>query len=187
MSPENDNDIKVFHPSGRKSDAADVLRAAQELNAQRANGNLVKARQLGAEISRLSVSDAVTADGTKVIANPDSLPSNVLYQARVLMLFAAQLMLHSLLPQSLSSEAVNSMYDSLSKGFYDNIMEGTSFSFYYLAVRKSFNVEENIGKSFAMLCGNENSSKYAEMGRGLYAFAEKTVETLIKNTAFAEN
>lgn len=184
MLPENDKDIKVFHPSGRKSDTADVLRAAQELNAQRANGNLARARQLGVEISRFSVSEVLAPDGTKVITNSDTVPSNVLYQARVLMLFAAQLTLHALLSQSLSSEAVNSMYDNLSEGFYDNIMEGTSFSFYYLAVRKSFNIEENIGKSFAMLCGDEDSEEFAEMGKKIYVFSEKAVESLVEKAGF---
>ncbi len=187
MLPENDKDIKVFHPSTRKSEALDVLKAAQELDAQRANGNLARARQLGAAISSLTPSRARELVGEDtVIADPEKLPSNVIYQARVLLLFAAQLTLHSLLPTTLSSEAVNSMYDHLSEGFYDNIMDGTSFSFYYLAVRKSFNVEENIGKSFAMLCGDEDSDEYAEMGRKIYSFSEKAVGSLVKNAGFEE-
>ena len=52
------------------------------------------------------------------------------------------------------------MYDDLSEGFYDNVMEGASFSIYYLAVRKAFNISANIGKGFAMLCGDEDSDEY---------------------------
>lgn len=180
MFPEDDKDIKVFHPSERRSEAVDVLKAAQELNAQRANGNLTKARRLGTEISSLTPDD-IKAFGT---TQAEKIPSNVLYQSRVLMLFAAQLTLHTLLPQSLSSEAVNSMYDHLSEGFYDNVMEGTSFSFYYLAVRKSFNIEENIGKSFAMLCGDEDSDEYAEIGRRIYSLSKNAVKSLVEKAEF---
>lgn len=53
----------------------------------------------------------------------------MLYQARVLMLFTAQLTLHRLLPPVISNEAVNAMYDDLSEGFYDNVMEALRFQY----------------------------------------------------------
>lgn len=40
-----------------------------------------------------------------------------------------------------------------------------SFSIYYLAVRKGFNISENIGRGFAMLCGDEDSADYAKSAR----------------------
>ena len=51
MRPEEDKDIKVFHPSNEKKEQAeestdlsqDILHAVQELDAQRSNGNLRRA------------------------------------------------------------------------------------------------------------------------------------------------
>lgn len=177
MRPENDNDIKVFHPSNEKKEHAeesadlsqDILLAVQELDAQRSNGNLRRAQKLGKKLAQITPENAARLGGIDIEAkadiDPQELPSNVLYQARVLMLFTAQLTLHRLLPPTLSNEAVNSMYDNLSEGFYDNVMEGASFSIYYLAVRKGFNISENIGRGFAMLCGDEDSADYAKSAR----------------------
>ena len=116
--------------------------------------------------------------------DPQELPSNVLYQARVLMLFTAQLTLHRLLPPVISNEAVNAMYDDLSEGFYDNVMEGASFSIYYLAVRKTFNISANIGKGFAMLCGDEDSDEYAKIGTLVYNLSDEYVTKRVNEAGF---
>ena len=106
----------------------------QELDAQRSNGNLRRARKLGRSLAQFTPENAAKLGGIDIKAkggvDPQELPSNVLYQARVLMLFTAQLTLHRLLPPVISNEAVNAMYDDLSEGFYDNVMEGASFSIY---------------------------------------------------------
>ena len=190
MRPEDDRDIKVFRPSEvKKTDReSDVLSAAQELDSQRANGNLARARRLGEKLAQFTPENAAKLGGIDIIGNggtdPNDLPSNVLYQARVLMLFTAQLTLHRLLAPVLSAEAVNTMYDHLTEGFYDNVMEGTSFSFYYLAVRKGFNIEANIGRSFAMLCGDEDGSEYADTGTLIYTLSEKYVTELVDKAGF---
>lgn len=136
MRPEEDKDIKVFHPSNEKKEQAeestdlsqDILHAVQELDAQRSNGNLRRARKLGRSLAQFTPENAAKLGGIDIKAkggvDPQELPSNVLYQARVLMLFTAQLTLHRLLPPVISNEAVNAMYDDLSEGFYDNVMEG---------------------------------------------------------------
>ena len=108
----------------------------------------------------------------------------MLYQARVLMLFTAQLTLHRLLPPVISNEAVNAMYDDLSEGFYDNVMEGASFSIYYLAVRKAFNISANIGKGFAMLCGDEDSDEYAKIGMLVYNLSDEYVTRRVNEAGF---
>ena len=182
MRPEEDKDIKVFHPSNEKKEQAeesadlsqDILQAVQELDAQRSNGNLRRARKLGRSL------DIKAKGGT----DPQELPSNVLYQARVLMLFTAQLTLHRLLPPVISNEAVNAMYDDLSEGFYDNVMEGASFSIYYLAVRKAFNISVNIGKGFAMLCGDEDSDEYAKIGMLVYNLSDEYVTRRVNEAGF---
>lgn len=196
MRPENDNDIKVFHPSNEKKEHAeesadlsqDILLAVQELDEQRSNGNLRRAQKLGKKLAQITPENAARLGGIDIKAkadiDPQELPSNVLYQARVLMLFTAQLTLHRLLPPTLSNEAVNSMYDNLSEGFYDNVMEGASFSIYYLAVRKGFNISENIGRGFAMLCGDEDSADYAKIGTLVYMLSDEYVARRVKESGF---
>ena len=125
MRPEEDKDIKVFHPSNEKKEQADesadlsqdILQAVQELDAQRSNGNLRRARKLGRSLAQFTPENAAKLGGIDIKAkggvDPQELPSNVLYQARVLMLFTAQLTLHRLLPPVISNEAVNAMCDAL--------------------------------------------------------------------------
>ena len=188
MRPEEDKDIKVFHPSNEKKEQADesadlsqdILQAVQELDAQRSNGNLRRARKLGRSLAQFTPENAAKLGGI----DPQELPSNVLYQARVLMLFTAQLTLHRLLPPVISNEAVNAMYDDLSEGFYDNVMEGASFSIYYLAVRKAFNISANIGKGFAMLCGDEDSDEYAKIGTLVYNLSDEYVTRRVNEAGF---
>ncbi|HCJ93205.1 MAG TPA: hypothetical protein DHV92_07805 [Ruminococcaceae bacterium] len=196
MRPEEDKDIKVFHPSNEKKEQAeestdlsqDILHAVQELDAQRSNGNLRRARKLGRSLAQFTPENAAKLGGIDIKAkggvDPQELPSNVLYQARVLMLFTAQLTLHRLLPPVISNEAVNAMYDDLSEGFYDNVMEGASFSIYYLAVRKAFNISANIGKGFAMLCGDEDSDEYAKIGMLVYNLSDEYVTRRVNEAGF---
>lgn len=196
MRPEEDKDIKVFHPSNEKKEQAeesadlsqDILQAVQELDAQLSNGNLRRARKLGRSLAQFTPENAAKLGGIDIKAkggvDPQELPSNVLYQARVLMLFTAQLTLHRLLPPVISNEAVNAMYDDLSEGFYDNVMEGASFSIYYLAVRKAFNISANIGKGFAMLCGDEDSDEYAKIGMLIYNLSDEYVTKRVNEAGF---
>ena len=182
MRPEEDKDIKVFHPSNEKKEQAeestdlsqDILHAVQELDAQRSNGNLRRARKLGRSLAQFTPENAAKLGGIDIKAkggvDPQELPSNVLYQARVLMLFTAQLTLHRLLPPVISNEAVNAMY--------------ASFSIYYLAVRKAFNISANIGKGFAMLCGDEDSDEYTKIGTLVYNLSDEYVTRRVNEAGF---
>lgn len=189
-----DEDIKVFYPSGdkEKNSEKDVLSIAHALDVQRSNGNLALAKKLGKQLSSVTPENAGEFDGIDLEAEGldtdiTALNSGTLYQCRVLMLFTAQITLHSVLPPIISSEAVNSMYDSLrenSEPFYDNVMDGTSFSFYYLAIRKGFNIDENIGRNFAMLCGDEDDDELSTLGRKIFTATGKYVKSLIKSFDF---
>ncbi len=91
------------------------------------------------------------------------------------MLFTAQLTLHRLLPPVISNEAVNAMYDDLSEGFYDNVMEGASFS---ILSRRQKGVQyqrKYPEKGFAMLCGDEDSDEYAKIGMLVYNLSDEYV------------
>lgn len=76
MRPENDNDIKVFHPSNEKKEHAeesadlsqDILLAVQELDAQRSNGNLRRAQKLGKKLAQITPENAARLGGINIKA-----------------------------------------------------------------------------------------------------------------------
>ena len=90
MRPEEDKDIKVFHPSNEKKEQAeesadlsqDILQAVQELDAQRSNGNLRRARKLGRSLAQFTPENAAKLGGIDIKAkggtDPQELPSNCL-------------------------------------------------------------------------------------------------------------
>ena len=192
MPYNEDRDVKVFYPSAEKkrNSEKDILEIAEILDNQRSNGNLLLARKLGEHLAAIKPENAGELDGIdleKAGIDVDKLESNVLYQIRVLMTFAAQITLHSVLPSVLSSEAVNIMYNKMrdkSEAFYDNLTDGTSFSFYYLAIRKGINIEENIGKNFAMLCGDEDEEELINLGKTVYTLSNNYIKELVKSYNF---
>lgn len=76
MRPEEDKDIKVFHPSNEKKEQAeestdlsqDILHAVQELDAQRSNGNLRRARKLGRSLAQFTPENAAKLGGIDIKA-----------------------------------------------------------------------------------------------------------------------
>ena len=192
MPYNEDRDVKVFYPSGdkKRNSEKDILEIAEILDNQRSNGNLLLARKLGEHLAAIKPENAGELDGIDLEEEGidiDKLASEVLYEVRVLMIFSAQITLHSALPSVLSTEAVNIMYNKMrdeSEAFYDNVMDGTSFSFYYLAIRKGINVEENIGKNFAMLCGDEDEEDFIALGKKVYTLTNGYIRELVKSYNF---
>ena len=55
---------------------------------------------------------------------------------------------------------------------------------YYLAVRKAFNISANIGKGFAMLCGDEDSDEYTKIGTLVYNLSDEYVTKRVNEAGF---
>lgn len=179
----NDEDIKIFHPKKNDSSGADLASLALLMDSYRSNGNMEKAVALGERLAQTTPENLCAADAAK-------LTTNEVRQLRALIVFAAQIFLHKYLPHPmLSSQAVNSMYGKLSEtsqGFFANISDGSSFTFYYLSVRKNKNIEENIGKNFAMLCDKDNDDYLVSLGGKVYSMTEALVCELIDEAKFVE-
>ena len=83
MRPEEDKDIKVFHPSNEKKEQAeestdlsqDILHAVQELDAQRSNGNLRRARKLGRSLAQFTPENAAKLGGIDIKGKRRSRPA----------------------------------------------------------------------------------------------------------------
>ena len=182
MKP-NDDDIKIFHPKKTESAGADLAELALLVDFYRSNGNTLKATELGDRLADLAPETFCPEDAAK-------LSTNEVRQLRALMLFAAQIALHKYLPHPmLSSQAINSMYSRLSEtaaGFFSNISDGSSFTFYYLTVRKNKNIIENIGRNYAMLCDKDEDEYLVSLGGRVFSQVDVYICDLIEKAEFAE-
>ena len=179
----NDDDIKIFHPEKKEGAGADLAELALLMDVYRSNGNMSKATQLGKTLATLSPENLFPEDAAK-------LDTNELRQLRTLMIFSIQIALHKYLPhQMLSSQAVNAMYEEISEtmpGLFANISDGSSFTFYYLSVRKNRNVEESIGKNYAMLCERDEDEYYISLGSRVFSQTDIKVCDMIEELEFEE-
>ncbi len=179
----NDEDIKIFHPAKKDAQGNDLAELALLMDTYRSNGNMEKAGALGKKLAGVTPESICPEDAAK-------LKTNEVRQLRALIVFAAQIFLHQYLPHTmLSSQAVNAMYSELSEnsqGFFANISDGSSFTFYYLSVRKNRNVEENIGKNYAMLCDRDDEEYLISLGGRVFSMTETLVCNLIEEFEFKE-
>ena len=177
----NDDDIKIFRPKKKEVAGSDLTSLAGIMDKHRANGNSSKAGILGERLGDLTPEEMCPEDAAKLM-------NNELLQLRSLMVFTAQISLHKYLPHTiLSTQAVNAMYSKLeqtSPGFFANISDGSSFSFYYLTVRKNDNIEEEIGKNFAMLCDKDDDPYLTALGTRIFRETEQKVISLIESFEF---
>ena len=131
MNKNEDNDIKIFGAENPRADT-DVADVLENMNKNRQNGNFEKARQLGIWLAGEVMNDF--AFENKVLSSAD----NDL-RGRALMLFSAEAALNYYLPSAeLSSVAVNLLNEKLIRSdskLYDDVMESSDFSFYYVNVR----------------------------------------------------
>lgn len=182
MQVEDDRDMKIagddFEPVERP-DAREGDDEAALLEQEKENGNLSRARRLGAimadEVSSVE-GDSRTAD------------SALLTQRRILLAFAVEVGLDALLPNSLDAQTAQTVfYNTLrttAPQFYDDLQASGAFSFYYLCVRDGRRVEEKVGETFASLCGRAGDAAYARMGRELYQRFADQVRQLVDALEF---
>ena len=183
MCPGDDRDIKIF--TGSKDLLPDDPESlAQDIEHQRANGNMDRAKRLGERMSALNPD----SEDIKELTGYKALPLSVLYQMRILMIFTAMTTIDISLPVNiLSSAATTEMTNRLletSKNFYDNISDGAAFTFYYLILRKGVDVPHNIGIQFASLCGKEDDEYYVNLGESIYNTVYEDINRTIGELGF---
>lgn len=168
----NDNDMKIFGHSALSElgplDSETVSSIMQQVEREKQNGNLGKARRMGARLAEdIAAIDHATPPANGAAENPA-----LLTQRRILLVFAAEVGLDAFLPNNLTAqEAQNILYNNLhlaAPAFYDELQDSGAFSFYYLCVRDGRQVERCIGETFARLCGMADSESYIRMGIDAY-------------------
>lgn len=193
MNTFDDSDMKIFGVKEEpdSTDGAEVQALAEEMKRQRLNGNSERAKQLGIRMAALAPdsADADILDLSRLLGDPLPAP-DIMCQIRILLIFIAESCLHLYTPTPLlATTAANALYDKLIEddpGFYDTISNGAAFSFYYLALRHSGKADENIGATFAMLCGAEEDQALADLGARVYQYVTRKIRGLIGEIQFAE-
>ena len=187
-----DNDIKIY-TKGADISSANLSTVFEAINLHRGNGNLEKAKLLGQRLSTItpeSEKNGLSIDFKNILPQR-FLSQDIMYQIKVLLIFAAESLLQVEIPvPQLATTAINALYDSLretSPGFFKNISDGAAFTFYYLAMKKGGNITENIGKAFSMLCSvSKNNDGCIAAGETVGNIAVDLVEKEIKNAGFVD-
>jgi hypothetical protein len=190
----SENDVKIYVSKKEMNKSASEFSGNFDaVMRHRANGNIDKARRLGAALATM----APTSDGDGIFVNlrdhlsPKFFVQDILYQIRVLLVFACETILQMELPtELLSTTAIASMYDAMEKdmpGFYNNIANGAAFTFYYLAIQKGGDISENIGEAFAMLCAVKNKDSFVLAGKTVWNIAVDIIDKEIQKADITES
>ncbi len=188
MTSFDDSDMKIvtgdFDPQPDQAEESTEA-TTRLLEQEKKNGNLSKARRLGARMAE----EVASIEGYTTAANGAAENSSLLTQRRILLAFAVEVGLDAFLPNNLVAQtAQNVFYDTLhitAPEFYDDLQESGAFSFYYLCVREGRQVEKRVGETFASLCGMKGSESYARMGQELYTRFIGRVKRLTGGEQFA--
>ena len=177
-----DRDIKIY-VKGENSESNDFVRISDGIDRNKRNGNSDKAKQLGIRLAK------VKPDSAELEAFCRNMPAAELYCVRVLLTFTAEFSIRNGIHSDILADAVStSMYDYLKteeKGYYDNISDGSAFTFYLLALKKDGNPSHNIGEQFAKRCGT-NRIEYAQKGAEIFDRASELFSRMIEETGFEE-
>jgi hypothetical protein len=190
----SENDVRIYvSKKEMNKNASEFSGSFDTVMRQKANGNIDKARKLGAALATI----APTNDGEGIFVNlkdhlsPKFFVQDILYQIRVLLVFACETILQMELPtELLSTTAIASMYDAMEKdmpGFYNNIANGAAFTFYYLAIQKGGDISENIGEAFAMLCAVKNKDSFVLAGKTVWNIAVDIIDKEIQKADITES
>ena len=180
-----DSDVKIFIPSKHSDQDLESISAVEEMNYHRQNGNVDKAKQVGAFVAELAFESGLS----EKLSDEVFLSDQFYPQLCALMLFSAEAALNYYLPsQQLSATAINALHESLiekNHPVYDTVMESPAFSFYHLSVKKGgTDIPTDIGEAFAMLCRQESNAKFIEQGRNLYTMILGIIEAKIVELKF---
>lgn len=190
----SENDVKIYvSKKEMNKNASEFAGNFDAVMRNRANGNIDKARRLGESLATMTP----TSDGDGIFVNlkdhlsPKFFVQDILYQIRVLLVFACETILQIELPSELlSTTAISSMYHAIEEGtpgFYSNISNGAAFTFYYLAVQKGGDISENIGEAFAMLCSVKNKESFVLAGKTVWNIAVDIIEKEIEKADIRES
>ena len=190
----SDHDIKIYEGGSKSVNISSaVMSTFEAMNFHRENGNLQKAKDLGKRLATLSPTDDDAKDGKGIDLisglHQRFRSQNILYQIKVLLVFAAETVLQSEIRDDiLATTAINAMHDKIREDmpvFFKNISSSAAFTFYCLALKKRGDVTENIGEAFAMMCDvQKNTEGFVDAGKTVWERAIKGLKAEIAKVDF---
>lgn len=183
-----DYDIKIFTPIKSAGTPEPVI-IADEMKRQVVSGNMQKASRLGEAIAD-SFREAAEKDELLSIAHNCGveLSREIKNQAIILSVFTAEYAFNKLLNDPiLSTTAVSKLYDTLTKAapeLYNNLLASTAFSFYYMNINTENVDADVIGKTFAVLCDDDNNEALFCYGKTVFCTSLEHYKQAIGNVDF---
>ena len=185
-----DNDIRIAgsHPSREISSSADLDAEAslRELSREKENGNLEKARGLGAA----AAAEVYADNGESFFGMDSSENAQMREQRQMLLAFAAVVGFDKYDPNAhCARAALSTFYETLKRDapqIYDDVERSFAFSFYFLEYHRGRDVAAAIGQTFAMLCGRPGDSVCAQLGKALYLRFLDVIQSMAEHTGFVK-
>ena len=178
---DDDSDIKIAPSKGVGKNVADDTAGIEiDLESQKENGNIERAKKLGLDIASLF-------DAQKY-KNITKSPDNIT-QAKLLLAFTTFFeteteIKNSILLKSCQYEITSSIKSEYPE-LYQNMVNSPAFTMYYLCVRTEDDIANEIGKTYAKLVGDKDSVELSTEGREIFLKFKTDIDEIIKNTKFS--
>lgn len=185
-----DFDIKIFSPIKQNPKSEPVV-LVDEMKRQVISGNLQKARKLGEAIAD-SFHEAAEKEELWNMAqscNVKELDRRIKDQAIILSVFTAEYVFNHYMPdQLLSTTAISTLYDTLTEDspeLYNNLLASTAFSFYYMNLDGKETAPDIIGKTFAVLCDDDDNENLLCYGKTVFMTSLESYKKAVESVDFA--
>ncbi|ADU28231.1 hypothetical protein [Ethanoligenens harbinense] len=163
---EDDSDIKIAGQERRNQPEEEALRAAEELEHRRRNGDLERARALGGELARQVMAEDIAAYCAGSVAGRVHLHCRLVLSCAVYDELAARL------PGKVLADVARSAFNETLEGeypnFYKQMTTSGAQSFYTLSLRGADDPADELGRTFARLTDREGNDAAARDGARLY-------------------
>lgn len=188
-----DFDIKIFSPIKiTKDKKAEPVVIADEMKRQVISGNMQKARMLGKLIAD-SFHEAAEKEELWNMAhdcNVSDLDRRIKDQAIILSVFTAEFAFNHYMPDPLlSTTAITTLYDTLTEDspeLYNNLLASTAFSFYYMNLDGKETAPEVIGKTFAILCDDDDNPDLLCYGKTVFVTSLESYKKAVESVDFSK-
>jgi len=187
-----DFDIKIFSPIKiAKDKEAEPVVIADEMKRQVISGNMQKAKMLGKLIAD-SFHEAAEKEELWNMAhdcNITDLDRRIKDQAIILSVFTAEYVFNHYMPDPLlSTTAISTLYDTLTEDspeLYSNLLASTAFSFYYMNLDGKETAPEVIGKTFAVLCDDDDNEDLLCYGKTVFVTSLENYKKAVDSVDFS--
>lgn len=175
-----DRDIKIYIGKNAR-EANDFQQISEQIEQNRQNGNIEKATLLGQSLAKIK------PDSSEMQLDCRNMAATELYCIRVLLTFTAEYIIRQSVNSEIVADAISTaMYSYLKTaepGYFDNISDGSAFTFYLLALKKDGDTAHNIGEQFAGRCGT-GREEYINLGAQIFQTASTLFTDMINKVNF---